>query len=506
MRCAHERSDKVSLGCARNRMKTFHIINRAHGARYILNATQTTMSRLLISAAHKSSGKTTLSLGICAALSRRGLTVQPFKKGPDYIDPLWLSRASGRACYNLDFYTQSHEEIKNSFTRPDPSDISLIEGNKGLYDGTDLEGGNSSAALARLLNAPVVLVIDTQGITRSLAPLLLGFQSFETDVNIAGVILNKVGGSRHESKLRAVVERYTDIPVLGAVQRDKALLITERHLGLIPSNEVGEANSVIDRISQKIADQVDIDSLLDIARQAPSLSWSSPEHPEPVKPHDITIGIARDAAFGFYYPDDLQALSSAGANLVEFDTLSDPHLPQIDGLFIGGGFPETHMEALEANESLRADIKQAIENGMPAYAECGGLMYLANSIKWHDQTRKMAGVIQADVVMHDAPVGRGYVLLEETDDCPWNSSNTSNRTNTSDKTLHAHEFHYSELTNIQSTFKFAYRVNRGTGIIDQKDGLVYKNLVATYAHQRHVSGNPWAKYFVEFVRQKNMKT
>jgi cobyrinic acid a,c-diamide synthase len=458
------------------------------------------MSRLLISAAHKSSGKTTLSLGICAALARRGLTVQSFKKGPDYIDPLWLSRASGRPCYNLDFYTQSHDEIKDSFTRPDPTDISLIEGNKGLYDGTDIEGGNSSAALARLLNTPVILVIDTQGITRSLAPLLLGFQSFEADVNIAGVILNKIGGSRHESKLRAVVERYTDIPVLGAVQRDKELLITERHLGLIPSNEVGEANSVIDKISQKIANQVDIDRILDIARQVPSLSRPSPEHPEPVKPHDITIGIARDAAFGFYYPDDLQALSSAGAKLVEFDTLNDSHLPEIDGLFIGGGFPETHMEALEANESLRTDIKQVIENGMPAYAECGGLMYLANNIKWHDQTRKMAGVIQADVVMHDAPVGRGYVLLEETDDCPWIFSNTS------DRTLHVHEFHYSELINIQSTFKFAYRVDRGTGIMDQKDGLIYKNLVATYAHQRHVSGNPWAKYFVEFVRQKKHET
>ena len=193
------------------------------------------MSRFLISAAHKSSGKTTVSIGLSAALTARGLTVQPFKKGPDYIDPMWLSAATGRACRNLDFYLMRREEIQTMFARhTQDADIALVEGNKGLYDGLELDGSNSNAALAKLLHLPVILVIDTRGMIRGVAPLLLGYQAFDREVNIAGVILNHVGGSRHESKLRAVVEHYTDVPVLGCVQHDKSLGIVERHLGLTP--------------------------------------------------------------------------------------------------------------------------------------------------------------------------------------------------------------------------------------------------------------------------------
>ncbi|MDH5648101.1 MAG: cobyrinate a,c-diamide synthase [Gammaproteobacteria bacterium] len=457
------------------------------------------MSRLLISAAHKSSGKTTITLGLCAALSRRGMAVQPFKKGPDYIDPLWLSMAADRTCFNLDFYTQSHEEILTTYARAArDADISIVEGNKGLYDGTDLEGSNSSAALASLLGTPIVLVIDTQGITRSVAPLLLGFQSFDRDINIAGVILNKVGGSRHESKLRAVIERYTDIPVLGAVQRDPQLEIKERHLGLIPSNELSQASQTISTIADHIAKQVELDKLLDIARQARPLPDNFSDTQTATAALDIKLGIARDAAFGFYYPDDLAALSAAGAKLVNIDTLQDSHLPEIDGLFIGGGFPETHMKQLEANVSLRREIRQAIENGMPVYAECGGLMYLARKICWHDEQAEMVGIIPADVIMHNRPVGRGYTLLEETDHLPWRHANG--------EPIHAHEFHYSELRGLSNTAQFAYRVLRGTGIQHGMDGYVYKNLVATYTHQRHVRKSPWATRFIEFVRQTRHST
>ena len=191
------------------------------------------MSRLLISAAHKSSGKTTVSLGLCAALAERGLAVQPFKKGPDYIDPMWLGKAAGRPCYNLDFYCMSHAEILTTVGHYSASaNIALIEGNKGLYDGLDLDGSNSNAALARLTRTPVILVLDARGMTRGIAPLILGYQAFDPEVHIAGVILNQLGGSRHEAKLRAVIEHYTDIPVIGGVHRDKSMEIAERHLGL----------------------------------------------------------------------------------------------------------------------------------------------------------------------------------------------------------------------------------------------------------------------------------
>jgi len=219
------------------------------------------VSYLYISAAHKSSGKTTLSIGLCAALSEAGAVVQPFKKGPDYIDPLWLAQAAGRSCYNLDFYTMRPDEIESLFRRKMQSaDIGVIEGNKGLYDGLALDGSNSNAALASMLDAPIVLVLDSQGMTRGVAPLILGYQAFDPELRILGVILNKVGGSRHEGKLRAVIEHYTDVKVLGAVQRSHALRIDERHLGLVPSNELAGSPEQIAQMAALLRDQVDIDA------------------------------------------------------------------------------------------------------------------------------------------------------------------------------------------------------------------------------------------------------
>jgi len=227
--------------------------------------------RVFVSAAHKSSGKTTLTLGLAAALAQREHIVQPFKKGPDYIDPLWLGMAAGRPCYNLDFHMMQRDEIAAQFARAaEGARISLVEGNKGLYDGLDLDGSNSNAALARLLDAPVVLVIDARGMTRGVAPLILGYQAFDRDIRIAGVILNQLGGSRHESKLRAVIEHYTDVEVLGAVQHDDAMQIAERHLGLVPANEQDVARARIRAVGERIAGQVDLGRLLAIADTAPS--------------------------------------------------------------------------------------------------------------------------------------------------------------------------------------------------------------------------------------------
>jgi cobyrinic acid a,c-diamide synthase len=453
------------------------------------------MSQIFISAAHKSSGKTTVTLGLCAALRGRGLVVQPFKKGPDYIDPMWLGRASGRTCHNLDFFTQSQEEIRDTvghYARD--TDIALIEGNKGLYDGLDLDGSNSNAALAKLLSAPVVLVLDARGMTRGIAPLILGYQAFDSEIRIAGVILNQLGGSRHESKLRAVIEHYTDVPVIGAVARDSRMEILERHLGLIPSNEQDSAAAQINTIGDSIEAQVDLDRLIRIAEtsQTPSAPVQAPctiaQLDQPLR-----IGIARDEAFGFYYPGDLQAMSDAGAELVVIDTLRDTDLPQIDGLFIGGGFPESRMHQLQDNVALREAIRQAVEDGLPVYAECGGLMYLSRSLTWHGEHCAMVGAIPGDTVMHERPQGRGYVRLAPTDAHPWAASSSPSGE------IRAHEFHYSSLERLESPAPYAFEVRRGSGIDGSHDGYFRNNLLACYTHQRTTRSNRWTEQFLRFV-------
>ncbi len=460
------------------------------------------MSALLISAAHKSSGKTTLAVGLCAALAARGLRVQPFKKGPDYIDPMWLARASGRPCFNLDPYLMHDTEIAASFARhAADADIALVEGNKGLYDGLALDGSNSNAALAKQLGLPVLLVIDVRGMTRGIAPLILGYQAFDREIRIGGVILNQLGGARHEAKLRAVIEHYTDVPVLGAVQRDARLELVERHLGLMPDHEVDDAVERLQAMGRAIAEQVDLARVLDVAKTC--TAPVAPTGPAPQRLRaggqagdSLRIGIARDKAFGFYYPDDLAALQTEGATLVTIDTLADAHLPALDGLFIGGGFPELFMAELEANLSLRIELHRAIQDGLPVYAECAGLMYLARTLNWNGRSAQMVGAIPGDVVMHERPVGRGYVRLEESADFPW-----THAAGPSQPTLRlGHEFHHSSLENLDPSVRTAYRVQRGHGIDGARDGVCVHNLLASYAHLRHTGGNDWPRRFIAFVR------
>jgi cobyrinic acid a,c-diamide synthase len=458
------------------------------------------MHRFLISAAHKSSGKTTISIGLAAALSsgRHGQparSVQPFKKGPDYIDPLWLSVAAGRPCYNLDFFISPDAELREQFARHGhDAEVCLVEGNKGLYDGLDLQGSNSNAALARLLDLPVVLVLDARGMTRGIAPLILGYQAFDRNIRIAGVILNRLGGRRHEAKLRAVIEHYTDVPVIGAVQEDAELALVERHLGLMPVNETAEAERHIAGIGQRIADQVDLYRLLALSHTDAALVPPAPPAPNREKP--VRIAIARDAAFGFYYADDLDALAAAGAETVYFDTLHDARLPPCDGLLIGGGFPAGFLDGLEANASLRADIRRAIEGGLPTYAECGGLMYLARSIEWQGRRADMVGVIPGDIRMHAKPVGRGYVILEANADHPWRESAGQ----ATSAPLHAHEFHYSSLDGLPADTRYAYAVRRGHGVDGQHDGVLLHRLLASYTHLRATTGCDWPARFVRHVR------
>lgn len=454
--------------------------------------------RLLLSAAHRSSGKTTVAIGLAAALSQRNQRVQTFKKGPDYIDPMWLASASQGACYNLDPYLMSAEQVLASFeSRTRGCDLALVEGNLGLHDGMALDGSNSNAALAVALKLPVVLVLDPRGMTRGIAPLILGYQAFDQRVHIAGVILNRVGGARHEAKLRAVIERYTDVGVLGAVHESPQVAIDERHLGLIPSNEATHAQALIARIGAAIAAQVDLDRVLAAANAAPVRRFR-PLTPQPAAAGlgatQVRIGIARDRAFGFYYSDDLEALTAAGAQLLPFDTLRDSSLPAVDALFLGGGFPETAAPRLEANGALRAQIRDAIDDGLPVYAECGGLMYLARSLAVAGRRHEMVGAIGADVVMNARAVGRGYIELEPTGVAPWSAGSAPGAR------ILAHEFHHSSLENLDPELQFAYRVVRGHGINGRHDGVVRNNLIASYSHLRAVGDCDWARRFVAFVR------
>ncbi len=454
------------------------------------------MSRLFLSAAHKSSGKTTVSIGLAAALAARGLAVQTFKKGPDYIDPMWLARASGRPCFNLDFNTQSASEIAAAFAeRASGADIALVEGNKGLHDGLDLEGGDSSAALAKLLAAPVVLVIDAAGMMRGVAPLVLGYQAFDAGVMIAGVILNKLGPARQETKLRQALERYTDVPVLGAIGREPDLRVEERHLGLTPPDEAGARDETIARIRRAVANGVDLDRIVRLATAAPALAVP-PMAAAPQSRPDVIIAVARDSAFGFYYPDDLAALERAGARIVFFNAFEDARLPEADGLFIGGGFPETQADRLAANKALRNDVAARLRAGLPAYAECGGLMYLTRSIAFGGSVHPMVGFVPADTVMHETPQGRGLVVLEETSDAPWPQAAGGGETR-----FPAHEFHYASLERLDPGARFAYRVVRGHGVNGRQDGIVQNNLLAGFTHLRDTSRNRWAGRFVEFVRR-----
>lgn len=304
----------------------------------------------------------------------------------------------------------------------------------------------------------------------------------------AGVILNNVSGSRHERKLRTAVEQYCGIPVLGSIPKDRNLSISERHLGLIPYRETQDSTSVIDRIYHHLKENLNLDSILDIARSASDGYAMDVETPTK-KATAVRVGVMLDRVFSFYYPENLEALTRAGADLVFIDSLRDQRLPDIGGLYIGGGFPELFLEELEANRSLRQDIAQAIENGLPVYAECAGLMYLCQGIRWRGQWHEMVGVIPSEVEICQQPQGHGYVMVEVTGDNPLFPIGL---------TLRGHEFHHSRLSRLTG-LKFAYKMGRGQGINGKVDGIVYKNVFAAYTHLHALGVPQWAEAFVSLA-------
>jgi cobyrinic acid a,c-diamide synthase len=464
--------------------------------------------RVLIAALRGGSGKTILSVGIIAALSNQGKTVAPYKKGPDYIDAGWLALAGGRPCFNLDTFMADEPAVCRSFLQhsSDPNiDIAVIEGNRGLYDGLDVDGSTSSASLAKLLNTPVILCLDCTKSTRTMAAVVLGLLQFDPDVKIRGVILNQVAGIRHETLLRGSIEKYCHIPVIGSIPKLNSQYFPERHMGLIPTPEHEWAMESIRAAAEVVEAHVDIPALLEIAQSA---SWLTIDcalkgfsEQIPLNELNVTfekpecrnkpkIGVIRDSAFQFYYPDNIEALKSAGADLVFISPLTDSRLPTIDALYIGGGFPETHADQLSKNLEFRNEIKLASEKGLPIYAECGGLMYLGESLVL-DQSYPMAGVLPVVFGFSKKPQGHGYTIAEVVCDNPYYQNGAI---------IKGHEFHYSKVMQWKGNERdLAFRMIKGRGIHHQRDGFCYKNVFATYTHIHALGVKEWAARLVHLA-------
>jgi cobyrinic acid a,c-diamide synthase len=450
--------------------------------------------RLVVSAVGGDGGKTLVSLGLIAVLRQRGLAVVAFKKGPDYIDAAWLTRAAGRPARNLDVYLCSEAGVLEGVRRgAGGADLAIIEGNRGLHDGVDAEGSYSTAALARFLRAPVVLVLNATKVTRTLAAVALGCKVLDPAVHLSAVVLNNVATSRQEQVIRAAIEAEAGIPVIGAVARlHGGGPLPGRHLGLVTPEEHDRAADAVVAARDAVARGVDIDRVLDLARRAGDLDL--PPAPSPVETvPDVTVGVMRDSAFSFYYPENLEALEAEGARLRDVSSLEPAPLPEdLDALYVGGGFPETHAARLAGNGQLLASLRERVEDGLPVYAECGGLMLLSRTLVWKDSRYPMAGILPVDVEVKDRPQGHGYCELRVDRVNPFLERNT---------VLRGHEFHYSEVVGPGDRALTAYSVERGVGCFDNRDGLVYKNVLASYAHLHALGAPGWSRGLVDQARR-----
>ncbi len=452
--------------------------------------------RIVVSGLRGGSGKTLLSLSLIASLRKRGLKITPFKKGPDYIDAGWLAKASGVPCYNLDLFMMTPDQAFESFLSHSlNSQIAVIEGNRGLYDGMDHKGTYSTAEIAKLLKAPVVIIVDSTKTTNTIAAMVLGCQKMDTDVSIGGVVLNRVATERQESVIRKAISEKCSVPVLGAIPRLKKDPFPERHMGLTPFQEHQGIEESIAAVAEIGSQYLDMDAILKIANEAASL-YVGALHATPLHtPHHpvVKIGVIRDSAFQFYYQENFEELEKRGAELVEVSPLREDKLPGIDALYIGGGFPETHAIGLAENVSFRDSLYTAIQDGLPVYAECGGLMYLGKSLVLEGNTYPMVGALPISFGLEKRPQAHGYTIIEVERSTPFFPQKS---------VLNGHEFHYSKVLEIEEDGAyFAFNVKRGKGIVDNKDGICYKNVLAAYTHLHAIGSPEWADGLVRCARE-----
>lgn len=430
------------------------------------------------------SGKSVAAVGLVAAFAARNKTVVPFKKGPDYIDAGWLQLAAGRKCYNLDPYLVAQQQLRQTFlSRSYGSDIVILEGNRGLYDGVNVDGGYSTAELSVILGLPVILVVNCTKTTRTVAAQVLGCIHFDKRVNIAGVILNQIATERQRKLITEAVEKYTGVPVLGTIPRMTRDVFPMRHLGMIPHQEYDDSRGALSLLKETVANNVDLERVMEL--MTPIEPIERQEDARAVADGDqVKIGVIQDEAFQFYYSENLEALEKQGAELVMVNALSDSQLPDIDGLYIGGGFPETSVKELSANQSFRNSLKSAADDGLPIYAECGGLIYLGESLEIDGVAYPLANVFPARFGMSKKPQAHGYSVVKVIQQNPFYEVGT---------TIKGHEFRYSTVKNSEwNADEMALEIERGKGFLEKKDGLIYNNVFATYTHI-HADGTPeWA--------------
>ena len=446
------------------------------------------------------SGKSVIAVGLAAAWVETGRSVAPFKKGPDYIDAGWLQSAAGRPCYNLDPYLFSAEVISRSFTRRSRgADLALVEGNRGLFDGVTAQGGYSTAELAIQLALPVLLVVNCTKTTRTVAALVQGCINFEPQLRVAGVVLNQVATARQEKIITEAIHHYTDIKVVGAVPRMGFDIFPMRHLGMIPYQEYDGTAEALDSLARVTREHINLAEVETLMVPVPALPIETSQEvfngPASAK---MKIGVIQDTAFQFYYPENLEALKMQGAELITINALEDERLPLLDGLYIGGGFPETSAARLAENSSFRQSVKDAADAGLPIYAECGGLIYLGRELIIDEQRYPLAGVFDVVFGMSKKPQAHGYSSFSVTGKNPFFPEGF---------TAKGHEFRYSKVLDYNGRpGDLALKMTRGTGFINGLDGLTTDNVLALYTHL-HVEGTPeWAEYFTrkceEYGRQR----
>ena len=427
-----------------------------------------TIPRLVISVSTSGVGKTSITCAIIYGLKKRGYTTQPFKVGPDYIDPSYLRSISNNETKNLDVWLMGKNELVKSFVNSSTSDISIIEGVMGYYDGF---GGKTNHAsthhVATLLKSPVILVLDASKTSRSIAATALGFTKFHRNSRISGIILNKIGSKKHEILCRHALENLK-IPIIGIIPKNTENILESRHLGLIPVIEQKQLQRKIKQVSQHISDYLDFEKIVKICKNVQHIPKTKLQK---LKKPNVSIAVALDKSFNFYYHDIIQALRREGAKIKFFSPISDKKIPKCDSIYIGGGFPEILGKRLSQNRSMKKSVKQAAEKGIPIYAECGGLMYLTKSIKHNNQKYKMVGLFDAETQMTKKMTlnyTQGRII--------------SNCLISSPRNFNAHEFHYSKVNNIPKDAKFLYDLKIGEGISAKKDGFSEYNTVASYCH------------------------
>ena len=453
--------------------------------------------RFIVAALRGGAGKTTLAVAMAMALREQGIPVTPFKKGPDYIDAAWLARAASGPAYNLDTYLMGPKQVVQSFSRhATEGAVSLIEGNRGLFDGVNAAGEFSTAELAKLLAAPVVLVVDCDKVTRTAAAMVLGCLHLDPNVDIRGVILSRVNGSRHAAVIRQAIEEYAGLPLYGIVPRLPDMPFVQRHLGLIPPEEHDHAQQALEKAASIARNYLDIPGLLQIALSASP--WKVDAFPKPARRRraageSVTIGILKDAAFQFYYQENIEALTDRGARVIQISALDEKFLPPVDALYIGGGFPETQARRLAQNEFFRLSLRKAAEDGLPIYAECGGFIYLGESLTIGHRCYPMVGALPVAFGMEKRPQGHGYTTLIVDRGNPFFPLGA---------TITGHEFHYCRiLAREDQETHTAFSIQKGTGIDGAREGLCRKNILAGFTHLHALATPGWADAIIDCAEQ-----